>query len=158
MFGKDRSFADVNFNSSMVRLRACTLQRFTIAMCNFNSSMVRLRASYLWELDIKFMISIPVWYDWECRRSNQWGWWSTISIPVWYDWEQVGQRINPPQGGFQFQYGTIERHVASNHQHCGDCISIPVWYDWEFYKGSELGKAFSISIPVWYDWEADNSP
>jgi len=53
----------LNFNSSMVRLKAINFLLSKVLIVDFNSSMVRLKASAD-KSDIGIMsISIPVWYD-----------------------------------------------------------------------------------------------
>ena len=92
----------------MVRLRGVLLHPYLLGIFDFNSSMVRLRVRVFARLNLFFIISIPVWYDWELRqwyfkiRKNH------ISIPVWYDWEPELHLIEGYGLPFQFQYGTIE--------------------------------------------------
>ena len=123
---------------------------------DFNSSMVRLR-------------------DW--FRSSCWRLF-LISIPVWYDWELDAEGNNVFVIKFQFQYGTIERlHEVVAHKGLRYfnssmvrlrarhwvlsrrelLISIPVWYDWEEITELREKQIRDISIPVWYDWETKSA-
>ncbi len=81
---------------------------------------------------IVFLISIPVWYDWERDRNNhqvrrivfqfQYG---TIERVELY-WLPCLLCL------FQFQYGTIESNLLIYSSRISFYISIPVWYDWEY--------------------------
>ena len=52
-----------NFNSTMVRLKAAYRIIMQSLEGNFNSTMVRLKALVNGFFRIRFIISIPLWYD-----------------------------------------------------------------------------------------------
>ena len=122
-------------------------------LLNFNSSMVRLKAKHtIAEPKWISLISIPVWCDWRVPRYEVWfnGYWifqfqygaiegkkftankdgNVISIPVWCDW----------------------RTILMEHRNIRTLISIPVWCDWRCSCCSRSAWSFGISIPVWCDW------
>ena len=125
----DHSMIGYYFNSSMVRLWEQTLVSLTSPLSNFNSSMVRLWVYPSATLSYDYVISIPVWYDYEVVlvvvvvlvvldfNSSMVRLWAActhslvrslmISIPVWYDYECRVSKYNFCVCVFQFQYGTI---------------------------------------------------
>ena len=82
---------------------------------NFNSSMVRLVVGIaIAGFGISWLISIPVWCDWQWYRSTDINGAGTISIPVWCDWQYTLSGLGgQSQLKFQFQYGAIGRGVLS---------------------------------------------
>ena len=49
--------------------------------------MVRLGGMLLLNPEMNYLVSIPVWFDWEITISLRSGTTNTVSIPVWFDWE-----------------------------------------------------------------------
>ena len=49
--------------------------------------MVRLGVERFGEPERTFLISIPVWFDWEDKLPSDFDSYLKISIPVWFDWE-----------------------------------------------------------------------
>ena len=111
------------------------------------------------------MISIPTWYDWECKLccfassrtlfqfqhgtierrtcaavSRQV---LLISIPTWYDWELVADCRPKQPYQFQFQHGTIERVIWLHSSETTSHISIPTWYDWERPQNGRFRTQFA---------------
>ena len=79
-----------NFNSYMVRLRAQAMKCLSSPhIMHFNSYMVRLRDHLSHIRSILFL----------------------ISIPIWFDWEEVVKLIPYKPLLFQFLYGSIERKL-----------------------------------------------
>ncbi len=37
--------------------------------------------------EMNYLVSIPVWFDWEGEQHGHGGGVTTVSIPVWFDWE-----------------------------------------------------------------------
>ena len=98
------------FNSTMVRLGALGCFLLLNSIIHFNSTMVRLGARKQIEYIAKwikfqfhygsigrrnerllwllfFLISIPLWFDWEGGQLIARVVGSEISIPLWFDWE-----------------------------------------------------------------------
>ena len=133
---------------------ACHDMKFDL---NFNSSMVRLKEN---GFETGFSIggiSIPVWCDWRSselsRARDQYRDFNSsmvrlkeqdrfavfvvsdvISIPVWCDWRPVVVGVYGICNRFQFQYGAIEGNM-NDVDDLLMLISIPVWCDWRWRAG-----------------------
>ena len=158
----------------MVRLRVLakliclTTSRFQFHYGTIESSVFFI-VSPLW------LISIPLWYDWEVLVSTLTDCHVIISIPLWYDWERRSRYPPTERLSFQFHYGTIESvkfcSCSSNIKitfqfHYGTiertntsrCLIYLLRFQFHYGTIESERKARTwpvcdISIPLWYDWE-----
>ena len=100
--------ANLNFNSSMVRLKV-------VPPANGRyGCVISIPVWCDWKVIEKMFypclatISIPVWCDWKWQRHTMNAIMSMISIPVWCDWKIVNKFVVLLHVLFQFQYGAIE--------------------------------------------------
>ena len=97
------------FNSSLVRLAVNNSAALSKCEPSFNSSLVRLAAFNPSRYSTAYVVSIPVWYDWQdiCRCLYR-----IISL-FQFQFGTIGSKFKHSVGdqyvSFQFQFGTIGR-------------------------------------------------
>ena len=153
----------MNFNSSMVRLRVSFVCELSVRLNHFNSSMVRLRECWCINHISSFIISIPVWYDWEGENSYksmiayifqfQYGTIESWKVNLmWlyimnFNSSMVRLRVNSIRcpgniaATFQFQYGTIESIIITHERELAN--------QFQFQYGTIERKPQAVLL-LWY--------
>ena len=143
-----------SFNSSMVRLGEANIFSYKQIISAFQFQYGSIGSVDLRHVStFKFLVSIPVWFDWESTTDEKTVCGIRVSIPVWFDWEEVKLLRKYYKTKFQFQYGSIGRWFVIRKPARSMAVSIPVWFDWELFTNSFSRIAIIVSIPVWFDWE-----